>query len=102
MFVAGFAMHAHTCYIYIRGEYYNESSNLQKAIDEAYEANLIGKNASGSGWDFDIFYIEVLELIFVEKKQLLLESLEGKKGSAKIKTSFSCRSRFIWMSNNCN
>ena len=35
-------MHAHTCYIYIRGEYYNESSNLQKAIDEAYEANLIG------------------------------------------------------------
>ena len=40
-------MHAHTCYIYIRGEYYNESSNLQKAIDEAYDANLIGKNACG-------------------------------------------------------
>ena len=37
--VAGFAMQAHNCYIYIRGEYYNESSNLQKAIDEAYEAN---------------------------------------------------------------
>ena len=34
-FVAGFAMHAHTCYIYIRGEYYSESSNLQKAFNEA-------------------------------------------------------------------
>ena len=34
--IAGFAMRAHTCYIYIRGEYYYESSNLQKAIDEAY------------------------------------------------------------------
>ena len=53
--VAGFAMHAHTCYIYIRGEYYSESSNLQKAIDEAYANNLIGKNACGTGWDFDIF-----------------------------------------------
>ena len=47
--VAAFAMHAHTCYIYIRGEYYSESSNLQKAIDEAYENNLIGKNACGTG-----------------------------------------------------
>ena len=54
--VAGFAMQAHACYIYIRGEYYQESSNLQKAIDEAYIANLIGKNACGSNWDFDIFF----------------------------------------------
>ena len=53
--VAGFAMKAHVCYIYIRGEYYHESSNLQKAIDEAYKNNLIGSNACGSGWSFDIF-----------------------------------------------
>jgi NADH-quinone oxidoreductase subunit F len=53
--VAGFAMHANTCYIYIRGEYYNEASNLQKAIDEAYENNLIGKNACGTNWDYDIY-----------------------------------------------
>ena len=68
--LAGFAMHAHTCYIYIRGEYYLETSNLQKAIEEAYQNNLIGENACGSGWDFDIYYIEVLEHIFVVKKQL--------------------------------
>ena len=42
-------------YIYIRGEFYNEASNMQVAIKEAYEAGLIGKNACGSGYDFDIF-----------------------------------------------
>ena len=53
--VASFAMGAHACYIYIRGEYYNEALNLDAAIAQAYEAGLIGKNACGSGWDFDLF-----------------------------------------------
>ena len=52
--IAGFAMGAHTGFIYIRGEYYNEAQRLQLAIDEAYAAGLLGKNASGSGWDFDL------------------------------------------------
>ena len=52
--IAGFAMGAHTTYIYIRGEFYSEASHVQQAIDEAYDAGLIGKNACGSGWDFDI------------------------------------------------
>ena len=42
-------------YIYIRGEFYNEASNMQAAIQEAYEAGLIGRNACDSGYDFDIF-----------------------------------------------
>lgn len=41
-------------YIYIRGEFYNEASNMQAAIQEAYEAGLIGRNACDSGYDFDI------------------------------------------------
>jgi len=53
--IASKAINANTCYIYIRGEYYNESVALQKAIDEAYEAKLIGKKACGSDWDLDIF-----------------------------------------------
>ena len=43
--IASFAMGAHACYIYIRGEYYNEAVNLQAAIDQAYEAGLVGTNA---------------------------------------------------------
>ena len=51
----------HTCtlcsvaYIYIRGEFYNEASNMQVAIQEAYEAGFLGKNACGTGYDFDVY-----------------------------------------------
>src|SRR5208283_2253432 len=53
--VASFAMGAHASYIYSRGEFYNEAQQMQAAIDEAYAAGLIGKNACGSGWDFDLY-----------------------------------------------
>lgn len=53
--VAGKSMGAVAAYIYIRGEFYNEASNLQVAIKEAYAKGLIGKNACGSGYDFDVF-----------------------------------------------
>ena len=47
--IASFAMSAHACYIYVRGEFYRETEALQRAIDEAYDAGLIGKDACGSG-----------------------------------------------------
>src|SRR3546814_1698510 len=52
---AGFAMRARAAYIYIRGEYIYEAKVLEAAVREAYEAKLIGQNASGSGYDFDVF-----------------------------------------------
>ena len=48
-------MGARAAYIYVRGEFYNETCIMQRAIAEAYEAGLIGKNACGSGYDFDVF-----------------------------------------------
>ena len=42
--IAGFAMGANAAYIYIRGEYIREREALQRAIDEAYEAKLVGKS----------------------------------------------------------
>jgi NADH-quinone oxidoreductase subunit F len=81
-------MHAHTCYIYIRGEYYLETSNLQKAIEEAYQNNLIGKNACGSGWDFDIYLHRGAGAYICGEETALLESLEGKKGQPRLKPPF--------------
>jgi NADH:ubiquinone oxidoreductase subunit F (NADH-binding) len=46
--IASFAMGANTCYIYIRGEYIREREALQAAIDECYDAGLMGKNAAKS------------------------------------------------------
>src|SRR5580700_7460891 len=53
--LAGVGMGATAGYIYIRGEFYNEARHLQTAIEEAYEAGLLGKNASGSGYDFELY-----------------------------------------------
>ena len=47
--IASFAMGAHACYIYVRGEFIREREHLQAAIDEAYEAKLIGKD-NVNGW----------------------------------------------------
>ena len=80
--ISGFAMHANTCYIYIRGEYYDEASNLQKAIDEAYENNLIGKNACGTIWNYDIYLHRGAGAYICGEETALLESLEGKKGQS--------------------
>ena len=86
--LAGFAMNAHDCYIYIRGEYFNESVILQKAIDEAYEAGLIGKNACNSGWDFNIYLHRGAGAYICGEETALLESLEGKKGQPRLKPPF--------------
>lgn len=86
--IAGFAMNAHTAYIYIRGEFYNESSNLNKAIAEAYEAGLLGKNAAGSGWDFDLVLHRGAGAYICGEETALIESLEGNKGQPRNKPPF--------------
>ncbi|MGF1631085.1 MAG: NADH-quinone oxidoreductase subunit NuoF [Kiloniellaceae bacterium] len=86
--VAGFAMGASACYIYIRGEYFHEGSQVQKAIDEAYEAGLIGKNACGSGYDYEIYLHRGAGAYICGEETALLESLEGKKGQPRLKPPF--------------
>ena len=86
--VSAFAMAANACYIYIRGEFYNEASNIQVAIDEAYEAGLVGKNAAGSGWDFEIALHRGAGAYICGEETALLESLEGKKGMPRNKPPF--------------
>ena len=86
--LAARAVNANTCYIYIRGEYYNEAVVLQQAIDEAYEAKLIGKNACNSGWDLDIFVHRGAGAYICGEETALLESLEGNKGQPRLKPPF--------------
>jgi NADH-quinone oxidoreductase subunit F len=86
--VAGFAMGTVATYIYIRGEFYNEALHLQAAIDEAYEAGLIGKNACGSGYDHDIYLHRGAGAYICGEESALIESLEGKKGQPRLKPPF--------------
>ncbi|MDG3443311.1 NADH-quinone oxidoreductase subunit NuoF [Nitrospirillum amazonense] len=86
--IAGFAIGATACYIYIRGEFYNEASNVQVAIDEAYAAGLIGKNACGSGYDYDIYLHKGAGAYICGEETALIESIEGKKGQPRNKPPF--------------
>ncbi len=86
--IASFAMGAHAGYIYIRGEYYNESRVLEAAIEEAYAAGLLGKNACGSGWDYDLYVHRGAGAYICGEETALIESLEGKKGMPRLKPPF--------------
>ena len=86
--VAGFAMRANAGYIYIRGEFVNEAHQLQAAIDQAYAAGLIGRNACGSGWDFDLYVHRGAGAYICGEETGLLESLEGKPGRPRLKPPF--------------
>lgn len=86
--IASFAMNAHVCYIYLRGEYIREKEALQAAIDECYDAGLLGANAAGSGWDFDLYLHHGAGAYICGEETALLESLEGKKGMPRMKPPF--------------
>ncbi|KAL6000486.1 hypothetical protein ACLOJK_024185, partial [Asimina triloba] len=86
--IAGVGMRATAAYIYIRGEYVNERKNLEKARQEAYKAGLLGKNACGSGYDFDVHIHYGAGAYICGEETALLESLEGKQGKPRLKPPF--------------
>ena len=86
--VAGFACGARAAYIYIRGEYIREAETLFAAVQEAYDSGLIGKNACGSGYDFDVFVHRGAGAYICGEETAMIESLEGKKGQPRLKPPF--------------
>jgi len=86
--IAGYAMRARAAYIYIRGEYIREAEVLFAAVAEAYDKGLIGKNACGSGYDFDVFVHRGAGAYICGEETAMLESLEGKKGQPRLKPPF--------------
>src|SRR5215218_6695924 len=86
--IAGFAMRARAAYIYIRGEFIYEAKILFAAVEEAYAAGLLGKNAAGSGYDFDVFVHRGAGAYICGEETAQIESLEGKKGQPRLKPPF--------------
>ena len=66
----------------------NEGKRLQSAIDQAYKRNYLGKNACGSGWDFDIHIHYGAGAYICGEETALLESIEGNKGQPRLKPPF--------------
>ncbi|VEU22585.1 DEKNAAC103566 [Brettanomyces naardenensis] len=86
--LAGRAMNATAAYIYVRGEFYNEAVILQEAINQAYAAGFLGKNACGSGYDFDVYIHRGMGAYVCGEETALIESLEGKQGKPRLKPPF--------------
>ena len=86
--LSSFAMRARACYIYIRGEFIREAEVLEKAVAEAYDAGLLGKNAAGSGYDFDLFVHRGAGAYICGEETAMLNSLEGQKGFPRLKPPF--------------
>ncbi len=86
--ISGYAIGADKCYIYIRGEFYNEAKILQKAIDDAYERGFLGKNIQGLKINFDIYIHYGSGAYVCGEETALIESLEGKKGQPRLKPPF--------------
>ena len=85
--IASFAMGAHACYIYVRGEFVREREHLEAAVAQAYEAKLIGKD-NINGWPFDLYVTHGAGAYICGEETALLESLEGKKGMPRLKPPF--------------
>lgn len=86
--VVGFAMRARAAYIYVRGEFWHEANRLKEAVEEAYKAGYLGKNASGSGYDFDVYVHTGAGAYICGEETGLIESLEGKPGQPRLKPPF--------------
>jgi NADP-reducing hydrogenase subunit HndC len=80
MAIAGYAVGAHTGYIYVRGEYRLAYARLDKAIAQARASGLLGPDLFGSGFGFDIHLHAGAGAYICGEETALLESLEGRRG----------------------
>ena len=85
--LASYTIQAHTSYVYIRGEFRHEAEQLQKAIDEARAAGLIGKN-NKFGWDFEMYVHRGAGAYVCGEETALLNSIEGKAGRPRFKPPY--------------
>lgn len=86
--IVGFSMRAKAAYIYVRGEFWYEAAQLEKAVYEAYAKGYLGKNACGSGYDFDVYVHSGAGAYICGEETGLIESLEGKQGKPRMKPPF--------------
>jgi NADH-quinone oxidoreductase subunit F len=88
MIIAAYAIGSHKAYVYIRGEYFRPAKRLQRAIDEAYARNWLGRNIQGTGFDLDMVVHRGAGAYICGEETALLTSLEGGKGFPRLKPPF--------------
>lgn len=86
--ISSYAIKSHQAFIYIRGEVLHVIRRLRNAINEAYEAGLLGKNILGSGYDLDVVVHTGAGAYICGEETALLDSLEGRRGQPRLRPPF--------------
>ncbi|MCY4204250.1 MAG: NADH-quinone oxidoreductase subunit NuoF [Bacteroidetes bacterium] len=93
--VAGDGMSLKACYLYVRGEYADWITHMQKELANAYDSKLVGKNMLGTKHNMDIIIHKGAGAYICGEETSLMESLEGKRAYPRIKPPFPAQSG-IW------
>jgi NADH-quinone oxidoreductase subunit F len=86
--ITSYAIRAHFCAIYIRGEVLHVIRRVQAAIRDAYAKGYLGRNILGSGFDLDIVVHAGAGAYICGEETALLDSLEGRRGQPRLKPPF--------------
>ncbi len=88
MTIAGYATQSDVGFIYIRGEFKWIAEILERALENARNANMLGKNILGSGFDLDILVMRGAGAYICGEETALIESIEGKRGEPRIRPPY--------------
>jgi NADH-quinone oxidoreductase subunit F len=86
--IGAHAIGAETAYVYIRGEFQEPIDCMEAALREAYAANILGKDAMGTGKTINVYVHKGAGAYICGEETALMESLEGKRGNPRIKPPF--------------
>jgi NADH-quinone oxidoreductase subunit F len=86
--IAAYAMGVSVIYVYIRGEYVKWIRLLQKAIDDAYAKNYIGKGILGSSFGTEMYIHRGAGAYICGEESSLMNSIEGERGYPRVKPPF--------------
>ena len=93
--LAGYAMQADACFIYIRGEYVHAARMLERAITEAYAKGYCGRNVLGSAWSCELVLHRGAGAYICGEETALMTSLEGNRGYPRFKPPFPAQ-QGVW------
>lgn len=88
MILSAYAIDASVGYVFIRWAYHLSTERMEKAISEAYDAGLLGKNILGSGFDFELYVHSSAGRYMCGEETGLLNALEGKRATPRAKPPY--------------
>jgi NADH-quinone oxidoreductase subunit F len=86
--ITSYACRVNTAFIYVRGELAEAGRQVERAVQEAYDAGLIGKNVLGSDYSLDVIVHRGAGAYICGEESSLMESLEGNRGYPRLKPPF--------------